>query len=75
MDSFLLTEIADGVLTITMNRPARKNALTGAMYAAFSGALTAAEQDPAVRAVVDRSGHDRRPASTSQMGRFETGWL
>ena len=54
MDSFLLTEIADGVLTITMNRPARKNALTGAMYAAFSGALTAAEQDPAVRAVLIR---------------------
>ena len=54
MDSFLLTEIADGVLTITMNRPARKNALTGAMYAAFAGALTAAEQDPAVRAVLIR---------------------
>ena len=31
--------------------------------------------DPAMRAVVDRSGMDRQAASTSQMGRFETGWL
>ncbi len=28
-----------------------------------------------MRAVVDRGGLDRRAASTSQMGRFETGWL
>ena len=31
--------------------------------------------DPAIRAVVDRTGLDRQAASTSQMGRFETGWL
>jgi hypothetical protein len=31
--------------------------------------------DLAMRAVVDRTGLDRRAASTSQMGRFETGWL
>jgi hypothetical protein len=31
--------------------------------------------DPAMRAVVGRSGLDRRAASTSQMGRFETAWL
>jgi len=48
----LLTSLADGVLTITMNRPARKNALTGAMYERFAGALEAAEHDPAVRAVL-----------------------
>ena len=28
-----------------------------------------------MRAVVDRTGLDRQAASTSQMGRFETGWL
>ena len=28
-----------------------------------------------MRAIVDRSGLDRRAASTSQMGRFETAWL
>ena len=30
---------------------------------------------PAMRAVVDRTGLDRQAAATSQMGRFETGWL
>jgi hypothetical protein len=28
--------------------------------------------DPAMRAAVDRGGLDRRAASTSEMGRFET---
>ena len=31
--------------------------------------------DPAIRTIVDRKGLDRRAASTSQMGRFETEWL
>ncbi len=31
--------------------------------------------DPAMRAIVDRKSLDRRAASTSQMGRFETEWL
>ena len=31
--------------------------------------------DPAMRAIVNRKGLDRRAASTSQMGRFETEWL
>jgi hypothetical protein len=31
--------------------------------------------DPAMRAVVDRRGLDRKAASTSQMGRFEAAWL
>jgi hypothetical protein len=31
--------------------------------------------DPAMRAIVDRNDLDRLAASTSQMGRFETGWL
>jgi len=29
-------------------------------------------RDPAMRAIVDRKGFDRRAAWTSQMGRFET---
>ena len=48
----VLTHIEDGVLTIRMNRPEKKNALTGAMYARFAGALVAAGDDPAVRAVL-----------------------
>jgi hypothetical protein len=32
-------------------------------------------RDPAMRAIVGRGGMDRSAASTSEMGRFETGWL
>jgi hypothetical protein len=32
-------------------------------------------RDPAMRAIVGREGLDRPAASTSEMGRFETGWL
>jgi enoyl-CoA hydratase/carnithine racemase len=35
-----------------MNRPAKKNALTGEMYEAFTAALLRAEDDPAVRCVL-----------------------
>lgn len=46
------TSQTDGILTIAFNRPAKKNALTGAMYAAIADALEAAESDSAVRVVV-----------------------
>lgn len=40
------------VLTITMNRPDKKNALTGAMYGAIADALANAAADPSVRVVL-----------------------
>lgn len=52
MTELVLTAVEDGVLTIRMNRPEKKNALTGAMYTRFAGALVAAENDRAVRAVI-----------------------
>lgn len=48
----LETTLADGILTVRMNRPAKKNALTGEMYDAFTAALLHADADPAVRCVV-----------------------
>jgi enoyl-CoA hydratase/carnithine racemase len=48
----LLTHVADGIQTITFNRPARKNAITAAMYQSLANALHAGEDDPAVRVVV-----------------------
>jgi enoyl-CoA hydratase/carnithine racemase len=53
-DDLILTEIAAGVLTITLNRPAKKNALTGAMYTALAGALNQAAGGPEVRVAVIR---------------------
>ena len=42
----------DGVTTIEIARPEKKNALTQAMYQAMADALRAAQADPAVRAVL-----------------------
>jgi enoyl-CoA hydratase/carnithine racemase len=46
------TAILDGVATIEIARPEKKNALTQAMYQAMADALNAAREDKAVRAVL-----------------------
>jgi 2-(1,2-epoxy-1,2-dihydrophenyl)acetyl-CoA isomerase len=48
----VLYEAADGVATITLNRPERLNAWTGAMAAGLRGSLERAEADAGVRAIV-----------------------
>jgi enoyl-CoA hydratase/carnithine racemase len=48
----ILTEAADGVLTITLNRPEKLNALTRIMLGELLEALERADADDAVRAVV-----------------------
>jgi enoyl-CoA hydratase/carnithine racemase len=45
-------EIADGIMILTLRRPEKKNALTGAMYDALSNALKQAEADASVRVVL-----------------------
>lgn len=47
-----------GVVHIRLNRPAKKNAFTQAMYTACEQALTAADNNPAVSAVVFESAND-----------------
>lgn len=42
----------DGVTTITFDRPAKRNALTRAMYTAATAALDAARADSAVRVII-----------------------
>ena len=46
------TAVLNGVATIEIARPEKKNALTVAMYQAMTDALVAAKADPAVRAVL-----------------------
>jgi enoyl-CoA hydratase/carnithine racemase len=46
------TAILNGVATIEIARPEKKNALTQAMYQAMADALSAAREDKAVRAVL-----------------------
>lgn len=58
MGDFVKTALDHGVLTITLTRPEKKNALNGAMYNGISDGLERAETDAAVRVVVFQSDGD-----------------
>lgn len=58
MTDHIRTELADGVLTVTLARPEKKNAITQAMYAALSDATERARTDDAVRVLLFRSEGD-----------------
>lgn len=45
----VLTRLHEGVLTVTFNRPQKKNAFTHAMYTAATRALVEGDGDPSVR--------------------------
>lgn len=51
-DDIVLYEAADGIATITLNRPDRLNAWTGPMGRAYFDALDRAGDDPDVRVIV-----------------------
>jgi len=46
------TALSDGILSVELNRPARKNALTGAMYTTLAGIFRSAAADSGVRVVL-----------------------
>ncbi|NUU23539.1 MAG: enoyl-CoA hydratase [Streptomycetaceae bacterium] len=48
----LLVDDTDGIRTLTLNRPHRKNAINGELWQALRDALDAIAADPSVRAVV-----------------------
>ncbi|HJQ59491.1 MAG TPA: enoyl-CoA hydratase-related protein [Vineibacter sp.] len=48
----VLVDVADGVMTVTLNRPARLNAMSHALIAAVSDALDRARDDAKVRCVL-----------------------
>lgn len=48
----LLAALQDGVLTLTLNRPEARNAMSRAMNMALGAQLAAAELDPAVKVIV-----------------------
>jgi len=48
----LLSVLDDGVLTLTLNRPDARNAMSGAMNQALAAQLAWAETDPAVKCIV-----------------------
>ncbi|HWE44660.1 MAG TPA: enoyl-CoA hydratase-related protein [Caulobacteraceae bacterium] len=58
MTDHVKTDLDAGVLTLTLNRPDKRNAITDAMYAAMAEALDAAGADPATRVVLLRAEGD-----------------
>lgn len=73
MTESILTDLTDGVLTITINRPESLNALTGEAFLAFGGAVAQARTgaaavgtDTSVRAVV-LTGNDRSFSSGADL--------
>ncbi|MES2344293.1 MAG: enoyl-CoA hydratase-related protein, partial [Pseudomonadota bacterium] len=58
MGEHVLSEKSGGVLTLTLNRPEKKNALTRAMYQALGDAIDQAEFDREVRCVLIQANGD-----------------
>ncbi len=69
IQSHIQRHIADGVLTLTLARADKKNAITDAMYGALADALDAAEHDNTVRVVLLRAEGDMFSAG-NDIGEF-----
>src|SRR5690242_8334672 len=82
MADSILVERADGVLTATLNRPEKLNALTADMYSALADVVKQAERDDAVGALVitgagrafcagqDLAEFAEPPAGSEELARF-----
>jgi enoyl-CoA hydratase/carnithine racemase len=58
MQEHVLIEHGEHVMTLTLNRPDKKNALTRAMYASLAGAVARADEDADIRCIVLRAHGD-----------------
>ena len=52
MSEHIRVSVADGVCTVAMHRPEKKNSLTRAMYAGLADAIEGSAADPAVRCLL-----------------------
>ncbi|HEY1523344.1 MAG TPA: enoyl-CoA hydratase/isomerase family protein [Solirubrobacteraceae bacterium] len=68
--STLLYEVADGVATISLNRPETRNALSDELLSELTAAFEQARDDAAVRCVVLTSTHDRIFSAGANLGGF-----
>src|SRR5262245_16194681 len=63
----------DGVLTLSLARPERRNAIDAELAAALREAFEAAADDPAVRAVI-LTGNGKAFSAGGDLSRFERDW-
>ena len=64
----IVTEISDGILTITLNRPDRMNAFTTTMMKEMVAAFDIADADDAIRAVIVTGSGDRAFCAGADLG-------
>lgn len=64
----ILTEISDGILTITLNRPDRMNAFTTGMMKEMVAAFDMADVDDGIRAVIVTGSGDRAFCAGADLG-------
>src|SRR5260370_12288813 len=62
MTEHVKTEVTAGIMTLTLARPDKMNALSNAMYSAMSDGLERAENDPSVRVELVQGDGDHFPA-------------
>ena len=58
MNEHVIVNVAGPLMSVTMNRPEKKNALTNTMYGALADGLQRAQDDPAIRCILIRSEGD-----------------
>ena len=68
----LLTDLHDGVLTITLNRPDKLNAFTSSMWKELAEAVRGAERDASTKALV-LTGAGRGFSAGADVGEFREG--
>ena len=64
----ILTDITDGIFTLTLNRPDRMNAFTGDMMKEMIAALDMADADDSVRAIIITGSGDRAFCAGADLG-------
>lgn len=69
--SFLQAEVAGQVLTVTVNRPAARNAMSFGMYEGLYNACERADADPDIRVMVLRGAGGKAFISGTDIAQFE----
>ena len=64
--------VADGIATVTLDNPARMNALTAAMWGALPAVMAQAETDATVRVIILRGAGQRAFSAGADISEFET---
>jgi enoyl-CoA hydratase len=70
-DELVITDVGDGVATLTINRPDKLNALNAAVRQSFVAALRRLEADPDVRAAIVTGAGDKAFVAGADIAEFE----